>query len=85
MPECFASKPRIFRPKRLLRSERSDLVVDDFLAKEMNRRKKFLEKIIKEKSAALRNGRPGGRLRCVDRNGRAEYYWRQDTKSKSVI
>lgn len=59
--------------------------MDDFLAKEMNRRKKFLEEIIKEKSAALRDGGPGGRLRCVDRNGRAEYYWRQDTKSKSGI
>lgn len=54
--------------------------VDDFLAKELNRRKEFLEKIVIEKTAALAQSGPEGRLRCVDRNGRPEYYWRKDGK-----
>ena len=54
--------------------------VDDFLALELNRRKDFLEKIVIEKTAALAQSGPEGRLRCVDRNGRPEYYWRKDGK-----
>ena len=47
--------------------------MDDFLALELNRRKEFLEKIVIEKTAALAQSGPEGRLRCVDRNGRPEY------------
>ena len=54
--------------------------MDDFLALELNRRKDFLEKIVIEKTAALAQSGPEGRLRCVDRNGRPEYYWRKDGK-----
>ena len=41
--------------------------MDDFLALELNRRKDFLEKIVIEKTAALAQSGPEGRLRCVDR------------------
>ena len=37
--------------------------VDDFLALELNKRKKFLEKIVREKTAALAQSGPEGRLR----------------------
>ena len=54
--------------------------VDDFLALELNKRKKFLEKIVREKTAALAQSGPEGRLRCADRGGKPEYYWRKDGK-----
>lgn len=59
--------------------------VDDFLALELNRRKEFLEKIVIEKTAALAQSGPEGRLRCVDRNGRPEYYWRKDGKDVTGV
>ena len=54
--------------------------MDDFLALELNKRKEFLERIVREKTAALAQSGPEGRLRCVDRNGKPEYYWRRDSK-----
>lgn len=59
--------------------------MDDFLALELNRRKEFLEKIVIEKTAALAQSGPEGRLRCVDRNGRPEYYWRKDGKDVTGV
>ena len=59
--------------------------MDDYLANALNSRRKFLEDIIREKKAALEHGGPGGKLRCVDRQGRAEYYWRKDAKNTTGI
>lgn len=42
--------------------------MDDFLALELNRRKDFLEKIIRDKTATLAKEGPEGRLRCAERN-----------------
>ena len=59
--------------------------MDDLLARELSKRKEFLERIIKEKSAVIAQGGPGGRLRCVDRQGRPEYYWRNNPKNTTGI
>ena len=76
------SKEQIYRVLRRFGrlDSREGEEVDDFLALELNRRKEFLEKIVIEKTAALAQSGPEGRLRCVDRNGRPEYYWRKDGK-----
>ena len=59
--------------------------MDDYLSNALNERRRFLEDIIREKRAALKNGGPGGKLRCVNRQGRAEYYWRKDAKNTTGI
>ena len=55
--------------------------MEDQFATALEERRKVLERIIAEKEAALRVRGPEGKLRCVQRGNRAEYYWRKDCQN----
>ena len=58
--------------------------MDDRLSRELNTRSEFLKKIIREKTAALADV-PEGKLRCVNRGNRIEYYHRRSPSDATGI
>ena len=68
--------------RRNLTPSGKELHMADPFEVELDRRLKFLDNVIKEKTAALANA-PDGRLRCTSRGGKAQYYWCKDSRSIS--
>lgn len=66
-------------------AQKGDFEMDDFFAHELNARRDFLTNIIKDKTQALASNGPTGRLRCIERDGTPEFYWRKDAKDTNGI